>query len=106
MRLLALGAIAAAIAAAPVPAADSPPLTAETSFDRDWIYFGDTITARVDVLADRRQVDAGSIRLGASFQPWQQLDQARSSLGESGAVAHRTWSFTLVCLAVTCLPRG
>jgi hypothetical protein len=95
-------AVAAILASAP-PASGAPPLAVETSFSRNWLYFADTVTARVVVLADRHQVDASSIRIRASFDPWQALAPAQPSSEKSGSISRRTWTFTLVCLTLSCL---
>jgi len=105
MRTLGLAAVAAAILAAPAIASGPPPLTAATSLSPTWVYFGERVTARVDVLADRRRVDIGSIRLNPAFGPWQPLKSIESSSGEAGQVVRRTWSLTLVCITIPCLPR-
>ena len=34
------------------------------------VLFGDTLTARLDVILDRSKVDPGSVRVQASFAPW------------------------------------
>jgi hypothetical protein len=101
--------VAAAFAAALVaagPAAAAAPVSVATSVSPRWLYFADTITARVDVVFDPRRVDAGSIRLQPSFASWDQIAPERSSSSVDASVGRRSWSFRLACLSLECLTRG
>jgi hypothetical protein len=93
---LALGASASAAA----------PARVSTSLAPRWLYFGDHVTAHVDVLFDERQLDPASVRLETSFAPWEQIDRARVSTMKNGTTEHRSWTFTLACLSIDCVPRG
>lgn len=72
----------------------------------DWVYFADTVTARVDAVVDRTQVDPGSVEIDASFAPWEQVGAPKLSTVETATTMHRTIVYTLRCIDVTCLPRG
>jgi hypothetical protein len=105
--------VAAAIAlvafAAPASAASRAapsPIEVTTSIAPAWVYFADTVTARVDVLFDRRRVDPSSIQVNPSFGIWRELEPARSASTEGGTIARRTWWFKLSCLAFACVPKG
>lgn len=104
-RLALVGAVIAALATAG-PAAAADPLTVTTLVSPRWLYFADSVTARVDVRFDPHRVAAGSIRVEPSFAPWEQIGPARSSAAAGGSVGHRTWWFTLACISIDCVPRG
>jgi hypothetical protein len=106
MRKLAVVGVAAAMLAVVAPALAAGPMAVKISVSPTSVYFADTVTARVEVLFDRRQVVADSIRVNPSFGPWAQLEPARSSTEKSGAIARRTWWFTLDCLTIACVPKG
>jgi hypothetical protein len=68
------------------------------------ILFGDTIKARVDVVLDRRKVDAGSVRVAANFVPWAIAGVPARSRQDSGARTYLQTTYTLRCLSSPCLP--
>jgi hypothetical protein len=105
MRRAFVAAVAGAlIGAGPAVAAGS--FTIATSVSPHWLYFGDTVTARVDVRFDARRVVAHSIRVEPSLAPWEQTAPARTSTTIAGSVGHQTWTFTLACISIDCLTRG
>jgi hypothetical protein len=106
MRSLALaGAAAAAALAVFAPiASGARPLVVRTSVSPAWLYFADTVTARVDVVFDRRAVAALDVR--PSFGPWQQLGPARVSSSTGPSLASRSWTFSISCQTFACVPRG
>ncbi len=106
-RLVLLSAVAAAVALVGAAGASaSAPIEVTTSISPDWIYFADTVTARVDVVADRTQVDASSVQIAASFAPWEEARDPEVSTVETATTMQRTIVYTLRCIDVTCVPRG
>jgi hypothetical protein len=105
-RLALLGAAAVVAATAAAPASAAAPIQIKTTISPDWAYFADEVTARVDIVLDRTQVNARSVEVAASFAPWEEAGNARTSTAETAAVAHRTITYTLRCIVVECLPRG
>jgi hypothetical protein len=105
-RLALVLAAATVLATAGPAAAEAGPLTVTTSVFPRWLYFADTITARVDVRFDPHRVAAGSIRVEPSFAPWEQVAPIGSSTEVGDSIGHRTFTFTLACIAIDCVPRG
>ncbi len=99
-------AILAALAAVAAPALAAEPLTANTSVSTKFLYFGDTVTARVVVLVDRRAADPASVRLSGDFGQWDQVAPTRTTSISAGPYTRRSWSFDLVCVQPACLPQG
>lgn len=107
MKAVALAAAAvAALAFGVAPALATTPLRVSTSVSTRFLYFANTITARVTVVADRRQVDPVSIRFSALFGDWDQLAPTRTTSTSAGPFTRRLWSFDIACLQATCLPNG
>lgn len=105
MRRALVAAIAALLMGAG-PAAAARSLTISTSVSPHWLYFGDTVTARVDVRFDARRVVARSITVEPSLAPWEQTAPARTSTTTAGSIGHQTWTFTVACISIDCLTRG
>jgi hypothetical protein len=80
-------------------------LTVRTSVSPRSIYVADVVTARVEVIFDRHTVDAGSVRLLAAFGQWQQLGPLRATKKSGTPDEQLTWTFTIACLSVPCVPR-
>jgi hypothetical protein len=99
-------AIVAALAAGAAPALAGEPLTANTSVSTRFLYFGDTVTARVVVLVDRRAADPESVRLSSDFGEWDQVAPTRTTSVSAGPYTRRSWSFDIVCVQPACLPQG
>jgi hypothetical protein len=70
------------------------------------IYFGDPVTARLDVFVDRTEVDVKTIQVSPSFGSWEQLTPPRSSSTTGGKITEKTWQFTIVCLTFACVPKS
>ena len=109
MRAVALVAAAVtALAAGVTPALAAAPVSVSTSVSDRFLYFADTITARVTVLADRRQVDPASIRFNR-YRGVRRLGPGRAHANDvdlGRAFTRRSWSFDIACLQSTCLPNG
>jgi hypothetical protein len=106
MKRLAFAVAAAVVLAAAGPAAAADLLTVTTSVSPQWMYFADTVTARVDVRFDPSRVAAGSIQVEPSFAPWEQVAPAQSSTAVGRSIGRRTFTFTLACISLDCVPRG
>ena len=59
----------AAVAAGSAHAAEPPP-DVETSLTPEILLFGDTMTARVDVLVNKRRMNPDSVHVQMDFTPW------------------------------------
>jgi hypothetical protein len=108
-RAVAAAVMAALCAGAPANGAKTAgpaSLDVSTSISPAWIYFGDQVTARVDVIVDPSRVEPESIVVQPSFRPWEQVGAAKVSRTEAGGIARHTEWFTLECLSSPCLPRG
>ena len=73
-------------------------LHVQTSVSPRPVLFGDTVTAHVDVFADPRRVDPGSVGVRGSFAQWH-VSERTTATGSK-----RSFRFTLSCLGSTCLP--
>jgi hypothetical protein len=106
VRRLTLAVAAAMVLATAGPAAGAGLLTVTTSVSPRWMYFADTVTARVDVRFDPSRVAAGSIQVEPSFAPWELVAPTQSSTAVGGSIGRRSFSFTLACISLDCVPRG
>jgi hypothetical protein len=66
--------------------------------------FGDSITAKVAVVADRKWVAPGNLRVAVHFAPYQPVRPPTEVRAESGRLLQVTWTWTLRCLTVECVP--
>lgn len=96
--------VALALAAAPASAAASPPLSARTTIEPRPAFFGDRVEAGVEVVADGRRVDPGSVRLAADFSPFEEVAPARRERVEASDSTFVRAAFTLLCLHQACAP--
>ncbi len=106
VRLLALLAATVVAAAATTPASAAQPIQVRTTISPDWIYFADQVSARVDVVVDRTQVNGSSLDISAPFAPWEESGNARMTTASTATVTHETITYTLRCIVTPCLPRG
>jgi hypothetical protein len=83
-------------------------MTISTSVEPRVQMFGDPITARVDLLFDRRRVlpAASKIRIEAPFRPYEILDGPKLDRSESGDLVHLRYAYRLVCLDRRCTAGG
>jgi hypothetical protein len=79
-----------------------PPLAARADLTPRRAFFGDDVTAVVEVELDPDQVDPDSVRLRADFTPWRQVgDPVR--VRENGDPTRLSTTFVLRCLTRTCI---
>lgn len=102
--LLAACAVAPAFAAT-AAAATSGPLTYATHLDPRYAFFGDQITARLDLDFDPRVVRASTVQVDPSFGDWQEVGAPTVDARSDGTLAHQTWRFTIDCLGYPCVPK-
>jgi hypothetical protein len=113
----ALVALAAALALAAPAAAKLPiidrgtsvgdglPLKAYASITPTVHLFGDEVTARLAVVADRKYVDPARLRVTAGFSPYAPVRPPTRLSLEVGRFAQVTWTWTLRCMTSPCVPR-
>ncbi len=113
-RVLLLGAAALALAA---PAAarlpvfeagssigEGAPLKAYASISPTVHLFGDSLTAKIAVVADTKWIDPQRLRVTASFTPYEPLT-SNVLRARVGRFAQVTWTWTLRCITAPCVPR-
>jgi hypothetical protein len=68
--------------------------------------FGDTLTARIDVLLDRAFVEPATVRIEENFAPFQVRGTVRREREDLGNTTHLAFVYELDCLnGDTCLPK-
>lgn len=108
--LLLAAVLAAAIVAAVArdfgPADESTlrPVRARTAVSDRIVAFGDTITARVDVALDVRQVDPDAVRVRATFGAWRRVGPARFTREDAGSSTALRATYVLRCAKQACVP--
>jgi hypothetical protein len=80
------------------------PLKAYASITPVVHLFGDTIEARLSVLADSRLVDPSLIRVHGGFSPYEPLAAPTFVRDRVGRLTQLTWTWSLRCLDVKCVP--
>ena len=114
--LVGITALLAALAAAAPAGADVPPVQGGSVLGRNLplkVYasvtpavhtFGDAITARVAVLADRRWVAPANVRTIVHFAPYEAAGPPNVTRTSNGRLLQMTWTWKLRCLTIACLP--
>jgi hypothetical protein len=114
--LLGVAAVLAALAATASAGANIPhvhggsvlgkdlPLKVYASVDPQVHTFGDPITARVSVLADRKWVAPANVRVKVHFRPYRSAGAPTLVRRSNGRLLQLTWTWKLRCLVVQCLP--
>jgi hypothetical protein len=110
--LLAAAALAlAAPAAARLPifeagssVGEGVPLKAYATISPTVHLFGDSLTAKIAVVADTKWIDPQRLRVTADFTPYV---STKSSVlrAQVGRFAQVTWTWTLSCITAACVPR-
>jgi hypothetical protein len=115
-RLLAVAGLAAAVVVALVLVAmlggsgdDAPAprgdVAISTSIAPSPLFFGDPVTARAEVLVNRRQLDPDTVRIEADFAPFSLVGRPQESRSDSGQTTSIERRYTLQCLVESCLPQ-
>jgi hypothetical protein len=66
--------------------------------------FADRVTARLDVILDRRLLDPERVDVKTVFEPYEQVGEAKLERGDSGPYSRLRYEFTLRCQTTACLP--
>jgi len=114
-RPLLLAAAAALVLAAPAAArlpffkagssvGEGVPLKAYATITPTVHLFGDSLTARIAVVADTKWIDPARLRATASFKP-SESTKASVLRVTVGRFAQVTWTWTLHCVTAPCVPR-
>ena len=77
---------------------------ARASFAPRAQIFGDTFTARLDVLIDPRKLDPDRIEVNAVFEPFEQAAPPRRTRDDYHGMTRLTYEYTLDCVQVICVP--
>lgn len=101
-RAALLAAVLLALATA-APAA-AKPLDATASVSPPVALFGNSVSARVSVIADTKRVDPATLRVKADFAPYEPAGPPRETQTGSGRYVRTTWTWKLRCLIAECAP--
>lgn len=85
---------------------DGKPLKAYGRIKPTVHLFGDTIHARLTVLADSRYVNPAQLRVHATFAPYTPATAPRLVTERAGRFERMTWTWSLHCLNAKCVPVG
>ena len=66
--------------------------------------FGDAVSARVEVLLDRRRIDPSAVRLRMRFEPYRPGAPVRTERLDTGLLTRLRFTVRLHCLDESCLP--
>jgi len=80
------------------------PLRAYASVTPPVHLFADAITVKVAVVADRKWVAPANLRVIVHFAPYEPTGPPSQVRTSNGRLLQVTWTWTLRCLAVKCLP--
>jgi len=78
------------------------PFAATASLSPSVVYFGDPLTARIDVAVDTHKVDPGRVRIATSFGPFDRLAQHKVRR-DAGRITYIRETYRLRCLARDCV---
>lgn len=84
-------------------ARDAPPIEARTEVSPRSVFFGDTVTAFVEVTLDRSRVDPDSVRVQADFSPWKPVANPERLRRDAETTTYVRMSFLLRCLTSACI---
>ena len=87
---------------APAPRDD---VAISTSLAPNPLFFGDLVTARAQVLVNRRELDPDTVLLEATFAPFSLVGRPQESRTSSGQTTSIDVRYTLQCLVEACLPQ-
>lgn len=66
--------------------------------------FADRITARLDVILDRRLLDPERVEVKTAFSPYEQVRRPKVARTDSGPYSRVRYEYTLRCQTTACLP--
>jgi hypothetical protein len=119
MKRLLLLAVVAAVAAVPAQAAtptmpihssgssigEGTSFKAYATISPTVHLFGDSVTAKVAVVADTKWVDPARVRVRTDFAPYEAVRDPQLVRLRIGRFEQMTWIWTLRCLGSPCVPR-
>jgi hypothetical protein len=79
-------------------------LTVRTVLRPDRAFFGDPVTAEIDVAYDARRVDAGKVTVRPDFAPYTVSRALAVQHSRSGSRVVDRYRFALLCVEATCVP--
>jgi hypothetical protein len=68
--------------------------------------FGDSVVATIDVIADSRRVDVGSVSVKTLFAPYDVIGEPQSTRTVDGPLVRLRTRYRLQCLVQVCVPKG
>jgi hypothetical protein len=109
VALLVAGAVVAVVVLTTAPGAPTPPLPESGVLVRSTVtppsaFFGDTVTARVEVLFDPRRVRTPRLSVSRRFSSYQVHSRPTVERRAVGRAESVTYLLRLVCLDASCLP--
>jgi hypothetical protein len=109
VALLVAGAVVAVVVLTTAPGAPTPPLPESGVLVRSTVtppsaFFGDTVTARVEVLFDPRRVRTPRLSVSRRFSSYQVHGRPTVERKAVGRAESVTYLLRLVCLDASCLP--
>jgi hypothetical protein len=112
-RLIVVLALAPALAGCSAMAGDDETLlptgraiTATAELMPRTALFGDTVTARLVVAVDRRQIAVDRLDVRTAFRPFETIGDVERERRDIGGETQLTYTYTLRCDDFLCLPRG
>ena len=115
MRRVLFVAVSALVVAAPAAArlpvfpsgssvGEGAPLKAYATITPTVHLFGDSVTAKLAVVADTKWVDPARVRVNASFTPYEPTRSPAVLRYSVGRFAQVTYTWTLRCISSPCVP--
>lgn len=83
--------------------AERPAIEARTDVSPRSLFFGDTVSAFVDVTLDRNRVDPESVRVESDFAPWKPVAKPVRVRLDDGTTTSLRFSYVLRCLGMRCI---
>jgi hypothetical protein len=80
------------------------PIAATGTLDPRVVLFGDTLTARVDVVVDRTVIDPDQVTVKWSAAPWKRVEPPAETRSAAGTTAYLRTTYVLRCLTALCAP--
>jgi hypothetical protein len=80
------------------------PIEATGTFAPRVVLFGDTLTARVDVVLDRTVLDPDHVTVTWAHTPWKLVEPPRLAREDSGSTTFLRTTYVLRCLTGPCAP--
>jgi hypothetical protein len=96
--------VASTVALALAPVATAAPLESRTSLRPATTFFGDPVTAEVEVFVDESEVDPSSVRIDFAVAPFRRLSAAEAERWEVDGMTVLRERIRIVCASEACLP--